>query len=58
MYSWDLPLELWDRYGGWLDKDEIVQDFTHYAKVCFERYGDRVKVRLAHSFSSALASPP
>ena len=43
MNSWDLPEALYHRYGGFLDKHEILQDFTRYAKLCFERFGDRVK---------------
>ncbi|KAI5118432.1 hypothetical protein M0805_009710 [Coniferiporia weirii] len=43
LYHWDLPQTLHDRYGGWLKKDEITKDFTNYAKLCFERFGDRVK---------------
>lgn len=34
LYHWDLPQALHDRYGGWLNKDEIVQDYVNYAKVC------------------------
>ncbi|KAI0657621.1 beta-glucosidase 1B [Cubamyces menziesii] len=42
LYHWDLPQALYDRYGGWLSK-EIVDDYVNYAKICFERFGDRVK---------------
>ncbi|THH09102.1 hypothetical protein EW145_g2251 [Phellinidium pouzarii] len=43
LYHWDLPQALHDRYGGWLDREEIVKDFTNYAKLCYDRFGDRVK---------------
>ncbi|KAG6845055.1 Beta-glucosidase 1B [Tephrocybe sp. NHM501043] len=43
LYHWDLPQALHDRYGGWLNKDEVVKDYTRYTKVCFESFGDRVK---------------
>lgn len=33
LYHWDLPQALHDRYGGWLNKEEIVQDFINYANV-------------------------
>ncbi|KAG8906590.1 hypothetical protein FRB99_006545 [Tulasnella sp. 403] len=32
LYHWDLPQALHDRYGGWLNKEEIQLDFAHYAK--------------------------
>ncbi|KAG2738909.1 glycoside hydrolase family 1 protein, partial [Suillus brevipes Sb2] len=31
LYHWDLPHALGDRYGGWLNKGEIVQDYVRYA---------------------------
>jgi beta-glucosidase len=43
LYHWDLPQELEDRYGGWLNLAEVQMDFERYATVCFERFGDRVK---------------
>ncbi|THH01164.1 hypothetical protein EW026_g1477 [Hermanssonia centrifuga] len=43
LYHWDLPQELHDRYGGWLNKEEIVEDFVNYAKICFAAFGDIVK---------------
>ncbi|KXN91793.1 Beta-glucosidase 1A [Leucoagaricus sp. SymC.cos] len=42
LYHWDLPQALQDRYGGWLDR-EIVNDFVHFGKVCFNAFGDLVK---------------
>lgn len=41
--SWDLPQGLYDRYGGMLNQKEFIADYTNYAKMCFDRYGDRVK---------------
>ena len=43
LYHWDLPLALATQWDGWLDTTgQLVQDFTAYAKLCFERFGDRV----------------
>ncbi|KAF9482714.1 glycoside hydrolase family 1 protein [Pholiota conissans] len=42
LYHWDLPQALHDRYGGWLDR-RIVKDYVHYAKTCFNAFGDLVK---------------
>ncbi|CAG8305857.1 unnamed protein product [Penicillium salamii] len=43
LYHWDLPQGIHDRYGGWLNVEESQLDFERYAKVCYERFGDRVK---------------
>ncbi|PMD19045.1 glycoside hydrolase family 1 protein [Hyaloscypha hepaticicola] len=45
LFHWDTPQALEDRYGGMLDKENGTDtpDFVNYARVCFERLGDRVK---------------
>lgn len=42
LYHWDLPLNLQQEYGGWESK-RIVQDFTNFAKVCFDTFDEKVK---------------
>ncbi|KAK4684015.1 hypothetical protein P7C73_g6191, partial [Tremellales sp. Uapishka_1] len=42
IYHWDHPLALEDRYRGF-ESENIIPDFVGYAKVLFERLGDRVK---------------
>ncbi|XXG89694.1 hypothetical protein AAC387_Pa12g1635 [Persea americana] len=39
---YDIPQELEDRYGAWLNK-QIQEDFGYFAEVCFKAFGDRVK---------------
>ncbi|KAK6067910.1 beta-glucosidase [Seiridium cupressi] len=43
LFHWDTPQALEDRYGGMLNKEKYIPDFNRYARVCFERFGDRVK---------------
>ncbi|CDK28778.1 unnamed protein product [Kuraishia capsulata CBS 1993] len=46
IFHWDTPQALQDKYLGFLNKDEIVQDFVRYADVCFENFGDLVETWL------------
>ncbi|WAR02824.1 LPH-like protein, partial [Mya arenaria] len=42
LFHWDLPQNLMDN-GGWLN--ETIKDrFKDYAKLCFEKFGDRPKI--------------
>ncbi|XP_076107988.1 lactase/phlorizin hydrolase-like isoform X2 [Mytilus galloprovincialis] len=43
LFHWDLPANLENTYGGFLNSS-IQQYFTDYAKICFENFGDRVKL--------------
>lgn len=42
LHHFDLPVELYKKYGGWTSK-HVVDLFAIYAKRCFELFGDRVK---------------
>lgn len=42
LYHWDLPLALEMEHDGWLNR-QIADDYADYARLCFERFGDRVK---------------
>lgn len=43
LYHWDLPQALYDRYKGFLNTEEFRADFENYARLCFARFGGRVK---------------
>lgn len=42
LYHWDLPQCLQEEYGGW-ESRQVIDDFVNYARVLFERFGDKVK---------------
>ena len=42
MFHWDLPDYL-EQTGGWLNR-ETGNAYAHYAKVCFDKFGDRVSL--------------
>lgn len=41
LYHWDLP-QYWEETGGWLNH-EVCGAFEHYAKVCYEAFGDKIR---------------
>ncbi|KAK4042810.1 beta-glucosidase-11 [Parachaetomium inaequale] len=43
LYHWDAPQEIYNRYGAFLNTEEFRADFERYARLCFTRFGDRVK---------------
>ncbi|MDD3525209.1 MAG: glycoside hydrolase family 1 protein [Candidatus Cloacimonetes bacterium] len=42
IYHFDIPDSLDQRFNGWLDK-AMIDIFANFARILFERYGDRVK---------------
>lgn len=43
LYHWDLPLWVQDSTGGWSGSTDVVRRFAEYARICFDRFGGRVK---------------
>lgn len=48
LHHFDLPVELYDKYGGWESK-KVVDLFVGFAEKCFELFGDRVKFWATHN---------
>ena len=42
LFHWDLPQGLHERYGGFLNQEEYVQDYVNYARVMFKALGSKV----------------
>lgn len=48
LHHFDLPVELYDKYGGWESK-KVVDLYVGFAEKCFELFGDRVKYWATHN---------
>lgn len=48
LHHFDLPVELYDTYGGWESK-KVVDLYVGFAEKCFELFGDRVKYWATHN---------
>lgn len=47
LYHFDMPMEL-QKKGGWENR-EVVMAYVHFAKTCFELFGDRVSKWFTHN---------
>ena len=47
LFHFDMPLHMQNK-GGW-ESREVLAEFTRYAKVCFEAYGDKVTKWFTHN---------
>lgn len=43
LYHWDLPTAVDDATGGWGGSGGVIDVFETYSRLCFEKFGDRVK---------------
>lgn len=57
LHHYEMPLALVDKYGSWRNK-KLVNFAVKYAKVCFERYKDKVKYWLTFNEINALFISP
>ncbi|KAG2386432.1 hypothetical protein C9374_002878 [Naegleria lovaniensis] len=44
LFHWDYPQYLESVFGGWLNKNVSISAFCDYADLCFQLFGDRVKL--------------
>ncbi len=47
LYHFDMPMKMQEK-GGWENR-ETVEAYVHFAKTCFELFGDRVKKWFTHN---------
>ena len=57
LYHFDLPQVLIDRYNGFASR-QCIDDFVHYAKTCFELFGDLVHYWLTINEQMVLTQLP
>jgi len=57
LYHFDMPVCLKEEYNGWADR-RILKDFEEFCRVCFERFGDRVKYWLTINEQSTILYYP
>ncbi|CIY14490.1 beta-glucosidase [Streptococcus pneumoniae] len=48
LHHFDLPVELYHKYGGW-ESRQVVELFVGFAEKCFQYFGDRVKEWVVHN---------
>jgi len=48
LHHFDLPVELYDKYGGWESK-KVVDLYAGFAEQAFKLFGDRVKFWFTHN---------
>lgn len=49
LFHWDLPQSLHDRYGGFLNQEEYVKDYVHFAEIMFEALGSEVRYWITYN---------